>query len=149
MRIGFTGRSSNVTLLQYESLAVVLAAKHAGGFTHLHHGDCINADKLANDTARHLGYATKGHPPINETYRAFATVDELADPKEYLVRNGDIVTETLELIAVPSTKEEILRSGTWSTVRRARKLHHRITFIFPDGSIEVEEPDGTRHPWKS
>lgn len=42
------------------------------------------------------------------------------------------------MIATPSSKEEELRSGTWSTVRYARKLRRPVTLIYPDGSV-VEE----------
>ena len=41
------------------------------------------------------------------------------------------------LIAAPSGPEK-LRSGTWSTVRYARKLHKNITIVLPDGSTHFE-----------
>lgn len=39
----------------------------------------------------------------------------------YLQRNDALVEHADLLIAFPRTADEVLRSGTWSTVRRARK----------------------------
>jgi len=61
--------------------------------------------------------------------------------KPYLARNQDIVDETEVLIAVPAQKKEIVRSGTWATIRRARKAGRLIYFIFPDGRVVKEVAD--------
>jgi len=46
--------------------------------------------------------------------------------KTYLERNLDIVKNSSLLIACPINKnKEELRSGTWSTIRKARK--HKLT----------------------
>ena len=37
------------------------------------------------------------------------------------------------LIAFPSTQFEIQRSGTWQTIRYARKLKKKILIIYPNG----------------
>lgn len=42
-------------------------------------------------------------------------------PGGYLKRDDAIVKESNELVAFPRTAREILRSGTWATIRRARK----------------------------
>jgi hypothetical protein len=44
------------------------------------------------------------------------------------------------LIATPSTDDEQLRSGTWATVRYARKAKKRIKLIFPNEKIMEEGP---------
>ena len=50
--------------------------------------------------------------------------------KSYLHRNIDIIKNSSLLIACPVDKnKEELRSGTWSTIRQARKLK-LTTFIF-------------------
>lgn len=47
--------------------------------------------------------------------------------KPYLERNKDIANEGIDgLIAAPSGWVEELRSGTWATVRYARKLKRTI-----------------------
>jgi hypothetical protein len=45
----------------------------------------------------------------------------------------DIVVESELLIATPKEVKEQLRSGTWATVRRARKVGIPIILITPDG----------------
>lgn len=48
----------------------------------------------------------------------------------YMARNDLIVFYTDVLLAWPMTKTEELRSGTWATVRRARRLGKEVR-IFP------------------
>ncbi len=70
--------------------------------------------------------------------RNFSKGDETRKPKPYLKRNHDIVDESDILIGFPSSEEERLRSGTWATVRYARKTGKRIYIIFPDGKVKQE-----------
>jgi hypothetical protein len=53
-------------------------------------------------------------------------------------RNHDIVDETELLIACPGELAEAVRSGTWATVRYARKLGRPIVIFWPDGSVTGE-----------
>src|SRR5262245_41796084 len=57
-------------------------------------------------------------------------------PYFYLVRNRDIVEETDLLIAAPANAVEHLQSGTWCTVRYARRSG-RHSIIRPDGTGRV------------
>lgn len=50
--------------------------------------------------------------------------------KPYLKRNIDIVDNTDILIGCPSG-EEIVRSGTWHTIRYAKKQNKKIMMIRP------------------
>ena len=54
-------------------------------------------------------------------------------PKDYLERNHDIVDETDMLIATPGEEQEVQRSGTWATIRYARKQKRTILTIYPSG----------------
>ena len=109
----------------------------------LHLGDCIGADAEAYEEAVRLGIKTVGHPPDNASKRAFCEYDEERPPKPYLARNRDIVMEGIDgLIAAPKEFVEVLRSGTWATVRYARKAGRRIWIVMPDGTIK-EESNGT------
>lgn len=101
-----------------------------------HHGDCVGADAEAHDIAYLLQYFfIVLHPPINESKRAFKHADLTLKAFPYLDRNKHIVRDTNRLIATPAQKEEQLRSGTWSTIRYARKAGKPVTIIYPDGTI--------------
>jgi len=54
-----------------------------------------------------------------------------------LERNRAIVDETDILLAAPLESEEQLRSGTWATVRYARKQHKTVLVIFPNGIVQI------------
>ncbi len=78
------------------------------------------------------------HPPSNDRVRAWKGSPDIRAPKRYLTRNKDIVRETDILIAAPAEIEEQIRSGTWSTVRYARKLGKPVFVILPDGTVHVD-----------
>ena len=105
------------------------------GSAAVHHGDCIGADAQAHEIACTLGREVTIHPPTSGTYRAWKTGSDVRAPKAYLTRNKDIVRETDMLIAAPAETTEQVRSGTWSTVRFARKLGKRVFVILPDGTV--------------
>ena len=50
----------------------------------------------------------------------------------------EIVDESDFLIGTPKGFCEELRSGTWSTIRYARKKGMEITIVYPDGSVKIE-----------
>lgn len=93
----------------------------AKNVTELHHGDCTGWDLQAQIVAKYLGIRTIAHPPENDRFRAFTKSDVILPPKPYLDRNKDIVNAVDFLIAAPSGPE-VRRSGTWSTVRYAKKV---------------------------
>lgn len=108
--------------------------RHCGA-CELHHGDCIEADAEAHEIARALGWHIVGHPPTNPHKRAFCQFDEARPPAPYLVRNRHIVNETTALLATPRSFAEVIRSGTWATIRYARKLGRPVIVIYPNGSV--------------
>lgn len=101
-----------------------------------HHGDCVGADKNFHDVCKSHGIKIIIHPPNNNYQRSFCKSDVIKCVKPYLVRNKDIVNDTDILIAFPSTKEEIIRSGTWSTIRYAKKENKKILIVFSDGETK-------------
>lgn len=105
------------------------------GPTRLHHGDCIGVDVQIHVMATKLGIPITVHPPDIRTYRAFTRGDQMTEPLPYLVRDRIIVDTCTLLLAVPNGPEK-LRSGTWATVRYARKQHRRIVILRPDGDLE-------------
>lgn len=136
--IGFTGTQQRTPKAQREMLATVLTDFWRRGTLWMHNGDCIESDEIAGAIWRGLGGMLHLHPPSISTKRAFQASDRLEDPKPYLVRNHDIVDASNALVAVPAGFAEEQRSGTWATIRYARKSRMPIVIILPDGSIATE-----------
>ena len=95
----------------------------------------MGVDEQAYDIARALGRAVVIHPASLPNQRAFKSAQDIRQPKPPLVRNKVIVRETGLLIAAPAQAIEQHRSGTWSTVRYARKMGRAICIIRPDGTL--------------
>lgn len=134
-RYGFTGTRNQLAFAQASALRFWLEARTG----ELHHGDCIGGDETAHQIARSLrGWLIVIHPGDTPNLRAFCSDYDVLHPvKPNLDRNTDIVNATHELVATPSGPE-IARSGTWSTIRKARRAGKPRTIIWPDGMIEVE-----------
>ncbi len=123
-----------MTSPQWETLWRFLLERAPGEF---HEGDCIGADAQAAFLAREVGFRIICHPPTNESKRAFFPSDETWPAAPYLDRNKTIVNRSREMIATPGEFEEQLRSGTWSTIRYARKTRKPVSIVFPDGSVRL------------
>lgn len=122
MPIGFTGTSKRFpTVEQGKRLNYRLKVLYAGGEREFHHGDCIKMDAWVAEAAKAIGFRLICHPPANEYKRAFVQSHVVSDRKPFLDRNHDIVDESTILLAAPDTSQEELRSGTWATIRYARK----------------------------
>ena len=139
MILGFTGTQVGMTELQREALIRVLRVYD---ITEFHHGDCIGADAQAHESVvTHTSSRIVIHPPADERKRAWchtkvvATTVSVLAPKPYLDRNKDIVNASEGMLAAPRGPEE-LRSGTWSTIRYARKCSKKVLIVWPDGTEE-------------
>jgi len=143
MKVGFTGSRYGMTTQQLDALAAYLTALSP---TEVHHGDCIGADSQFHSMCREfpavllekwLNYITiHTHPPKDTSKQAAATLADVVHPrKPYLERNHDIVDASTVLIAAPKTPSEILHSGTWATVRYAKKKLVHTYVILPDGTV--------------
>lgn len=135
--LGFTGTKAGMTGNQSRTVAWLLKEFSPAN---VHHGDCVGADEQFHVLAgMREGVIRHVHPPDEIKYRAFCDVlahDVLHPPKPYLRRNKDIVDACSVLIAAPAQNIEILRSGTWSTVRFAKTQlpRPRIIIVRPDGT---------------
>lgn len=141
MAVGVTGTQQGMTTAQHSAALETLTNLHLyEGHAVLHHGDCIGADASFHGMARMLGMGIVIHPPINPDKRAYCTTspgDLMWTEREYMDRNQDIVDSVGALVAAPSGPE-VLRSGTWATIRRARKRGIEIFIVWPDGSVTEE-----------
>jgi len=136
-KVGFTGTSRGASAFQLTALEERLKALLADGFDEFHHGLCIGADEQAARIAKRLGFRVVAHPglirdPKNMKYRSeFAENDETRPEKPTIERDRDIVDEVELMLATPPTREELLRSGTWTTVRYARKVGRTVELVLP------------------
>jgi len=134
-RVGFTGTQIGMSPAQFHAFCRVY--KNLAP-TEFHSGDCIGSDEEAHDFAESQGAWTVIHPPDDSSKRAFCKGDEIRPPKPYLERNNDIVSDSECMIAAPRQFKEVRWSGTWATIRYARKAGRKIFIIFRDGNVEEE-----------
>lgn len=126
-KVGFTGTHKGAHTVQLKIAQAKLTAMKSEGFDEFHHGMCVGADEQVAKIAKGLGYRVVGHPglaqdPGNLLYRSeWDGNDEVREAKPFIERDHDIVDETEAMLATPLTWEEQTRSGTWTTVRYARK----------------------------
>lgn len=132
--VGFTGTAEGMTYKQMRGVVEALKEASQKGAKRFHHGDCIGSDATAVRFARVLGYEIHCHPPESNHARAFEAADVMYEPKAFLVRDRDIVDAVDFMIGTPrDTEKKSPRSGTWYTLRYARKRNKRSLVIMPNG----------------
>lgn len=149
VRIGFTGTQEGMTWKQGSAVQARLTRLSAFGQwpqgepVQRHHGCCIGADEefhnMRVERAPMIGLVL--HPPLNRT-KLSTDLGDLTNPhiivleaQEYMDRNHAIVDQTDVLWAAPHTMNEVVRSGTWATVRYARRVDKPIVIFWPDGTV--------------
>lgn len=131
MIVGFTGTRQGMTSAQKQTFAALIVFAEQP-----HHGMCTGADAQAEEIAKQRApncYRT-GHPAsdVPDKYRANCLdTDEVLPAVPAMERNGNIVDACDLLIAAPRALQEELRSGTWATVRYARKSGKPVIILDP------------------
>lgn len=127
--MGFTGSRDGMTNNQISQFYKILLNYVHNKFE-FHHGDCFGADDQAHEMVKSMCFEAMFviHPPLNPSLRAYRT-GYVHEPLPYLLRNRNIVTNTEFLIAAPKENNEITRSGTWSTIRFARKNNKKVYIL--------------------
>lgn len=133
MEIAFTGTRQGMTDNQKVELVEWLEKLKP---TKVYHGDCIGADTDFHHSVRKFDPEIFVHiiPSNIADQRSFLKGDKVEDPNHPLVRNRDMVDNADIVIAAPATLEEVLRSGTWATIRYARKLKKEVILLKPEAS---------------
>lgn len=131
------GMSGGRTGLSKEAKDILIKFIKNNKIVQVHHGDCIGSDKEFHDICVSHNIKTIIHPPDDNKLRSFCKGDVILSAKKYLERNHDIVDESVMIIAFPSTQTEVLRSGTWSTIRYAKKKNKKIFIVYPNGHTET------------
>ena len=140
-RLGFTGTSQR-SFTPGQTAAFTNWFSDHPAILEIHHGDCVGMDASFHDAVRGCapGVRIVIRPPTDPKKRAFCRGPGVSTlpPKPYLDRNKDIAEASDFLLAAPSGFTEVLRSGTWATVRAARRLGKPVWVLWPDGRIELE-----------
>jgi hypothetical protein len=147
MIIGFTGTKLGMTDAQWDTLAEILLALD---YDEAHHGDCIGADAefflilcgIREETGRPCKIIS--HPSTIKATNANTPSDVIHEPLPPLERDAIIARKAELMFATPRGFEEEVRSGTWTTVRRAREAGTPLKVIWPDGSVSEEKGNPTR-----
>lgn len=138
--VGMTGTRKGLTDAQRKALSITLRVLFGKGMKTLSQGCCVGSDAQAARMAKQSGYLLVGRPGhlaalVDE--EAAALCDVFHPPEDTLVRNGKIVAEAAVLVACPEA-EEVVRSGTWSTIRKGRAAKRPIVIVWPDGRVTTE-----------
>jgi len=133
--IGFTGTRRGMTGDQAATVARILRRLYKGGHQEFHHGGEPHSDAQAAELAEIIGYKVVVHPGGNA--------------KQNIKRNHEIVDVSRVMIAAPFGDSEVLRSGTWATIRYA---NGHLNYAYPPGGprpMLVVWPDGSydAHNW--
>jgi len=139
MKIGFTGTRNGMSEIQMRMVFQALNQAHP---EEVHHGACMGADKDFHNIATsqlipiviHPGVDRQGKSPSRAVCNFYK---EMKPEKFYLDRDKDIVDAVDYILACPKGKEEI-RSGTWATIRYARKKRKQLVIIYPDGTYSTK-----------
>lgn len=156
--LGFTGTRRGMTPAQRAALPGVLATLpervlHGGAVGADHEFDSFISPLYWNQTtdAQRLMNTFKGNIPIvvfpvgqkrHDFWfeeAPFGAIREIYETvRDPLERNLTIAKTCHRLLACPAESDEVLRSGTWATVRYARAAGKPITIIAPDGAVLEE-----------
>jgi predicted Rossmann-fold nucleotide-binding protein len=142
MILGFTGTRGELPIEQQAVLVEQLLRLRP---TTVLHGGAPGADELAHAEVTAMGLVSvEVYPGSGDRYRYWHQrwIKEqnfvLKHPMAPLARDKVIARRCDHLLACPGTMEEIVRSGTWATVRYARAAGKPITIVLPDGSVRRE-----------
>jgi len=154
--VGFTGISGKLTAQQQENVSDEIA-RLGGSPAKFYSGAATGVDVLAADTAmgcfpdaKHFVCIPYWRPKdglftpceydvtgVQELIAAGALAVHLSalkwcgdDPADgYMRRNLYLATRCTHMLAFPRSKKEERRSGTWSTIRRAKKLKRKVKIV--------------------
>lgn len=144
MIMSFTGSQRGMSGAQARSFTTLVQELRPKAFRM---GDCIGADATAHGIIRAVVPTcfTVAHPPDDDSRRAWCVTDLTEEPKPYLERDDDLARGGDLLAATPAEFEEVLRSGTWATIRRALTAGTPVTVIWRCGCIQEGYERGGTH----
>lgn len=136
LTIGFTGTQNGMTDKQIEECYLFLVEATRIYNTNqlmVVHGACVGADHQFDSIAKEFNIV-RGYYPSN-IQRKQAKLESgamaLGMPDTPLQRNHLIVAASQIILAAPKESSEVLRSGTWATIRYARKSNKLLKIFEP------------------
>jgi hypothetical protein len=132
--VGFTSTRKGMSDFQKQSLRDRLLRLRLK-FTWFHHGDEAHGDFEGATIAKECGYKIAVHPPTNKASVGNWVGDFMYAEADYLDRNRGIVNQSALLLAAPRNMREELRSGTWATIRYARKIYRPVTILAREAKL--------------
>jgi len=136
--LGFTGTRKGMTPEQKKTVGIFLRSNTV---TKHFNGACEGADRdmyflvLSNSNANIVFYPGDKEQYVWALIQQSEVDDVAVVPRRpYMVRNELIVTQSDCLVATPYEDHEVKRSGTWATVRIARRQGKPVTIVWPDGT---------------
>jgi predicted Rossmann fold nucleotide-binding protein DprA/Smf involved in DNA uptake len=138
MIIGFTGTRKGMTDEQKKKIRLLMQTHKPDTVTH---GCCVGADLHFHVIATGLDCVKRYiFYPSTIKEQSFVAVScettIVYPPSPPLERNRRIVKLCDALWACPKGTKEELRSGTWATIRYARKIGRKVVIVYPDGSVQ-------------
>jgi hypothetical protein len=138
IKYGFTGTRDGMNNKQKEQIEKLLQNDvNKGKKITVIHGDCVGADEdfhnicqsISEDIIIRIYPGYNKFENENNKLRANCKGDYIAKSRPYLDRNRDIVNDCDILIGCPKSNVEEQRSGTWYTIRYARKIEKQSIVI--------------------
>jgi len=138
MIISFTGTASGMNATQMTNV-INLINKQKPKITKCVHGDCVGADTDFHNIVTKLGLGDliEIHPCTIHNKRGYNHAPKVYDAIGPLDRNKIMVQRAHLVVGTPGTDTEIIRSGTWHSIRYAKKLGRPLLVLYPSGAIEA------------
>jgi hypothetical protein len=141
--IGFTGTRQGMSEKQLREVASLLQElvrelQSRSELVVALHGDAIGADAQFDEIAYRQGLPRRIYPSNIDSQRAHCQYNGAAvmqPPKPPLERNKDIILASLVMIGAPASFQ-YERSGTWSTIRKAKQMLRPVYIVNPYGFVE-------------
>jgi hypothetical protein len=147
----FTGTRSGMALRQKMVIRQMMtgsALMEIRRVSRFLHGGCIGADAQFHVILKQMGLLSKVEvypsdiPEFRDDLEAGYGILRIHEPSNPIARNKTMIGRAHSLLAAPREFQEVVRSGTWMTIREARKKGIPVLIVFPDGHRHLEEGDG-------
>jgi hypothetical protein len=139
MIVAFTGTRHGMTPAQQAAFRTLMGRLRPGTFRH---GLCKGADEEASLLMAYFDPRPTiiGHPAMSTLWESGQAICDWRElPKDYLVRNREMVDQSGCLVAAPQEDERQRRGGTWYTIGYAEGKKP-VYVIRPGGFVVLIPP---------